>query len=303
MKAATAIWLHGLTCNGNTQSLLCAPEALLDTLLRRVNFLFHPSFCVEDSPCKAIEEVLSAKQRLNILVLEGAVGEDNMYRLKGRSFKEVIKELARAADYVVAVGNCAVHGNIPALKDDVSGLQFKFKEPGGILGEDFRSRKGLPVINISGCPAHPEWIAMTLIALAENRIPQLDKWNRPKHLYAYFVHDGCLRVQYYEWKVEAKELGKKEGCLFYHFGCRGPLTKASCNKILWNSVSSKTRSGQPCFGCTEFDFPRRNMWETKYNMGIPAQLPPGVSLRGYIMLSGVAKTFTPSRLKKNLLEE
>ena len=46
-------------------------------------------------------------------------------------------------------------------------------------------------------------------------------------------------------------LEKKRVVLFYEQGCRGPMTHSSCNKILWNEVSSKTRVGMPCIGCTE----------------------------------------------------
>ncbi len=50
---------------------------------------------------------------------------------------------------------------------------------------------------------------------------------------------------------------------FYEQGCRGPMTHSNCNKILWNDVNTKTRVGMPCIGCTELDFPRDNMLETK----------------------------------------
>ncbi len=245
--------------------------------------------------------------KLDVLVLEGAVpkGEsDKTYKLDGMSLSELVLKLSSLADYTVALGNCAVYGNIPALKEkNVSGLQYRFKEKGGILGKDFRSKSGMPVINISGCPAHPEWFIGVILSIASGKRILLDSYGRPKEFYAYYTHDGCMRNQYYEWKVEAESMGTKEGCLFYNFGCRGPMTKSSCNRILWNGVSSKTRSGQPCFGCTEFDFPRANLWETKYNMGIPAELPEGVSLRGYIMVSGIAKTFAPDRLKRRLIDE
>ncbi|MGC8588921.1 MAG: Ni/Fe hydrogenase, partial [Hydrogenobaculum sp.] len=123
---------------------------------------------------------------------------------------------------------------------------------------------------------------------------------RPKDVFRYLTHNGCLRNEYFEWKVESREFGTKEGCLFYELGCRGPLTHSSCNKILWNGVSSKTRVGTPCVGCTEFDFPRENMLKTEQAMGLPKELPLGVSKRGYILLAGVAKTFTPERLKDKL---
>ncbi len=297
------LWIHGLSCNGNTQSFLCAESYLMETFLKSVNILFHPSLSPEENLEEVVKDILEGKKKLDILVVEGAFGK-RTYKLLGEPLETVIKRLAKLSEFVIALGNCAVFGNIPALLDkDIKGLQFRFRERGGILGSDFRSGSGYPVINISGCPAHPEWFIVTVLNIVHGRKIKLDEYGRPKEFYAYYTHNGCIRNEYFEWKVEAEELGRKEGCLFYRFGCRGPMTKSSCNRIMWNGVSSKTRSGQPCFGCTEFDFPKENMWETKYNMGIPAELPPDVSLRGYIMLSGIAKTFTPSRLKKRLIDE
>jgi hydrogenase small subunit len=305
-KRLNLLWVHGLTCCGNTQSFLCAEEHLLEAFLEKVNLLFHPGLSLEEDLETCVKDVLEGRVKLDVLVLEGAVpvGGKGAYRVMGMDLDEMVKKLCGIAKYVIALGNCAVYGNIPALKGpEISGLQYRFGERGGVLGENFRTRSGLPVINITGCPAHPEWFINTVLQIASRRGLLLDSLGRPKEFYAYFTHDGCLRNQYYEWRVEAEVLGRREGCLFYRFGCRGPLTRSSCNRILWNGVSSKTRTGQPCFGCTEFDFPREDLWETKYNMGIPTDLPPGVSLRGYIMISGVAKTFTPERLKRRLLDE
>ena len=46
------------------------------------------------------------------------------------------------------------------------GLQFDHAQPGGLLAPDWRSRRGLPVINVAGCPAHPHTMTQTLAALA-----------------------------------------------------------------------------------------------------------------------------------------
>ncbi|GAB6065752.1 hydrogenase small subunit [Aquifex pyrophilus] len=277
------LWIQRLTCCGNTHSLLSSDKAEL--IFEEFNLLFHPSFSLSSEE-EAVNEVLK-KGKLEVLVLEGAVKKDD----------ERIKKLCEIADYVVAVGNCAVYGNVPALgKENISGLQYRFKEKGGLLGKEFRSKKGYPVINLSGCPANPEWITGTLLKIKRGKL-ELDELGRPRDYYGSLTHWGCSRNEFFEWKVEAKELGKKKGCLFYHFGCRGPMTHASCNTILWNGVNSKTRAGTPCFGCTEYDFPRENLWETRQYAGIPAELPLGVSKRGYIMLSGVAKMFAPERLK------
>ena len=72
-----------------------------------------------------------------------------------------------------------------------------------------------------------------------------------------FTQTGCTRNQYFEYKQSTMEFGQgtRTGCLFYEFGCRGPMTHSPCNRILWNRQSSKTRAGMPCTGCTEPEFP------------------------------------------------
>ena len=280
------LWIQRLSCCGNTHSFLNYEYPEL--VFREFEFVYHPSLSTEPEN-QVVSKVLNKDIYIDILIIEGAVRNDD----------ELIVDLASKADYVIAVGNCASFGNIPALSNkDVSGLQFRFKEKGGVLGKDFRTKKGFPVINLSGCPAHPEWIVGTLLKIKRGKIIELDEWGRPKDFYTAFTHWGCSRNEYFEWKVEPKGLGTSRGCLFYKYGCKGPMTNSMCNIILWNGVSSKTRSGTPCFGCTEFDFPREGLWETKVFAGIPAELPRGVSKRAYIMISGIAKTFTPDRLKE-----
>jgi hydrogenase small subunit len=80
------------------------------------------------------------------------------------------------------------------------------------------------------------------------------------------------------------------------------MTHASCNKILWNDVSSKTRVGTPCFGCTEADFPRTNLFSTKTNMSIPEDVPLDVPKRSYLTMAGIAKTFHIKRLERKLID-
>ena len=88
------------------------------------------------------------------------------------------------------------------------------------------------LVNIPGCPLHPEWLSHVLNMTARGLDVALDDRLRPRELFAYLVHHGCLRNEYFEWKVDAEQFGRKEGCLFYEQGCRGPMTHGSCNKIV-----------------------------------------------------------------------
>lgn len=54
--------------------------------------------------------------------------------------------------------------------------------------------------------------------------------------------------------------------------------------------------GAAMFGCTEPDFPRTALFETRTNMSIPRDVPFGVSKRNYLTLTGVAKTLSVPRL-------
>ncbi len=301
------LWIQGLSCNGNTQSILNAENPQIYELFSKINLLYHPSLSVENNVLDIVEDIYRDRLSLDFLVVEGAITNNkNFYKIGNYSIGEIIEKLKNKAKYIIAIGNCAVFGNIPSLykeNKDIKGLQFKFKEKEGFLPADFKTSSGYPVINIPGCPSHPAWFTQTIITLYYEKPLILDKFNRPKELFMYLSHDGCIRNEYFEWKFEAEEFGHKEGCLFYNLGCRGPITHAPCNKILWNRVSSKTRAGMPCIGCTEYDFPlRENYFETKKNIGIPEEVPLGVSKRAYITITGVAKTLKNERVSKKLEE-
>ena len=51
-------------------------------------------------------------------------------------------------------------------------------------------------------------------------------------------------------------------------------------------------------GASFFDF-----FKTKKNMGIPEDLPVGVSKRAYLTLAGISKAFKIDRLEKRLFDD
>ena len=155
---------------------------------------------------------------------------------------------------------------------------------------------GLPVVNLPGCPCHPDVVTGTLMALVQDETLAFDAYNSPFEWYGMLVHQGCTRNEYHEYRVEEKRFGER-GCLFFYMGCHGPLVTGPCNKALWNRRSSKTRVGVPCFGCTRPDFPQQYpFFETRNIEGIPIELPDGVSRAHYMAYKGMAAAAAPKRL-------
>ena len=104
------------------------------------------------------------------------------------------------------------------------------------------------VINVPGCPAHPDWMVGTIAHLLNGEIPELDSLGRPREFYNNLVHDSC------------PNRGRGERCL-KPLGCSGQKTRADCPIRQWNPDDSGegtnwcVGAGTPCHGCTEPDFP------------------------------------------------
>lgn len=161
------LWLQSGGCGGCTLSLLNADcRNLFDTLKGMgINLLWHPSLSEQsaDEARKIIGDCASGATRLDILCLEGAVlkgphGSGRFHHSAHTgSMMSLIESLAKVARHTVAVGSCAAYGGVTAggpNPADACGLQYDDDIQGGLLGEDYRARGGLPVVNIAGCPTH-----------------------------------------------------------------------------------------------------------------------------------------------------
>ena len=122
----------------------------------------------------------------------------------------------------------------------------------GILSE-MNMRK--TVINVSGCPCHPDWFMLALADALQGVDVQVDDYRRPT---AFFqqgsVHDSCpRRGAFDEGRRDSGPAG--DGCL-YNLGCKGQITLADCSVRRWNGgVSTCTRAGGLCIACVEPEFP------------------------------------------------
>ena len=316
---ANILWLQGGACSGNTMSFLNAEEPSACDLVTDFGFnvLWHPSLGMElgDNLKQMLQDCVSGKIKLDIFCFEGSVvnapnGTGEWNRFAGRPMKDWVRELSDVADFVVGLGDCATWGGIPATApnpSDSQGLQFLKRDHGSFLGKEFRAKSGLPVINIPGCPCHPDWVTQILVGVATGNAGAitLDEFQRPKTFFQSFTQTGCTRNMHFAYKVSTTEFAQRKGCLFYDLGCRGPMTHSPCNRILWNRVSSKTRAGMPCLGCTEPEFPFFDLapgtvFKTQTVMGVPKELPEGVDKSGYIKLTGAAKAAMPAWAEEDM---
>ena len=290
MSKPKVIWLQSISCNGNSHSFLNHSE--LFGILAHFELLYHPLL---ETPY-GLEVLFEKSLACDILILEGSFRKEGFKKL-GEEVFNVAYHYATLAKHIVTVGSCASFGGVFQAYDPeaITGFCFNGEQPTPLY-EQFSSK----LITLSGCPIHPKWLSFVLMSLAKSLPLPLDSLHRPEELYASTVHSGCSRNEYFEWKVDAKQFGQKEGCLFYEQGCQAPFTAGSCNKILWNESSSKTRVGTPCFGCTSPSFPKKGLFTTPKNMGIPASMPTGVPRRAYLTATGIAKSFTIPRLEGRL---
>jgi len=319
---ATLLWLQGGACSGNTMSFLNAEEPSACDLVTDfgIDILWHPSLGMElgEAAQQLFYACARGERQLDIFVFEGTVilgpnGSGRYDMFADRPMKDWVYELANQASIVVAIGDCACWGGIPAVAPNPSesvGLQYLRRARGGFLGGDWRSKAGLPVINIPGCPAHPDWVTQILVAVASGRAGDvaLDELQRPQTFFKSFTQTGCTRVQFFEYKQSTLEFGQgtRTGCLFYEFGCRGPMTRSPCNRILWNRQSSKTRAGMPCTGCTEPEFPFFDLapgtvFKTQKVSGtIPRDVPTGTDPISYMALAAAARVAAPRWSKEDM---
>ncbi len=300
-------WLQTGSCGGDTWSLLTMAQPDAVTLLgeMEIELLWAPFLSGTHAEHRALlAEIESGQRAVDCLVVEGAVirgpGGTGMFdTLGGEPKKNIVDRLAPLARYVVAAGTCACFGGIPATCEiEATGLQYHREERGGFLGADFRSRAHLPVINLPGCPVPPDVIKTTLEALCCSDPLPLDELGRPRDWYSTLVHQGCTRNEYHEFRVEDRDFGSR-GCLYFHLGCKGPYTYGPCNKRLWAGLSSRTRTGVPCVGCTREDFPSDHpFFSTRALEGVPLDLPIGVDRAHFLAHKTMARAAAPDRLRK-----
>ena len=310
------LWLQSGGCGGCSMSVLNAqqPDFYASLELNNIKLLWHPSLSEASGQefLSLLNSIESGETRLDALCLEGSLmrgpnGTGRFHILSGtsRSMVEVVESLTHKARYTVAVGSCAAFGGITMAGSnpgDACGIQYEGKQAGGVVGEHWMSSGELPVINISGCPTHPNWVIETIAQLAHGDLQQqnLDSFNRPRSYTDQLVHHGCPRNEFYEFKASATKPSDK-GCLMENMGCLGTQARADCNTRLWNGDGSCLRGGYACINCTapEFEEPVQSFTRTAKIADIPIGLPIDMPKAWFVALAALSKAATPERLRVN----
>lgn len=250
------VWLQGQGCTGCSTSLLNTIHytTIDDLLLNTIDLEFHPTVMAAAGDLAVSAAGAAYTTGGYVLVVEGAIptaeGGKYCYLWPGMTALDAVTTFSRNAALILAVGTCAAYGGIPAGMPNPTGAK-------GV--SDIVGRGG--VIDLPGCPAHPDWIVGTIAhILAYGAPPELGHGRRPVAYYGDdALHDSCTRYQDCENDIYAQELGQP-GCL-KKLGCQGQETHADCPIRKWNSpaqgeygVNWCIDAGSPCHGCTEPSF-------------------------------------------------
>lgn len=277
---APLIWIQAQGCTGCTVSLMnsvyFSPKRFGGN---KLSLRYQPTVMAAEGSqaTDIIEKTIAECAGRYIVVLEGAVptgaGEefctfglserktDLMGRKvpKDRTAFDWLVEMVPGAEAVCAIGNCAAFGGIPVMESEVTGATAATDVVEAI-------DSGKPVINVAGCPPHPDWIMGTLVDLllwvgGHKQPPVLDDRGCLEYFYDGKVHDTCERRKAFEEKRFLEDWNDvaegEERCLL-KMGCRGPSTRGDCPTRLWNFHTNWcVGTNAPCQGCTDPEFYRK----------------------------------------------
>ncbi len=260
-KEVNLVWLQGAGCSGCSISLLNSARPtvrnlLIDQLLPgvHVSLKYHPTVMAGQG-APAFEVLRGLPDGDFVLAIEGAIAENEAFCTIGEengqevSVLQKFTDLAARASFVLAVGTCSSFGGLPAGKPNPG----SYRSAGDVL-----EARGIsvPLINVPGCPPHPDWISATLLEVLAKGDPAavaVDALRRPLIIYGQLIHENCPRRPYFDEGKFAEKPGDPE-CL-HKVGCKGPITYADCPLREWNDgLNWCVKAGAPCQGCTQPEF-------------------------------------------------
>ena len=161
------VWLDG--CSGCHMSVLDIDEAII-AIAKRIEVVYGPLVDAQEFP-KAVDVVL----------IEGAISSQEDL--------EKVRLIRQRSKLVIALGDCAVTGNVPAMRNQIVPRKLLeriyiegVQENPGIPTEGVPAllRHAIPVhevvkvdLHVPGCPPPAAAIAFVLGELLDGRVPDL----------------------------------------------------------------------------------------------------------------------------------
>lgn len=280
--APPVVWLQGQSCTGCAVSFLNSIHYTTaeDLLLNKIDVRFQSNVMAAAGDL-AVQSAADAKTAGGyVLILEGAIpfGDNGEFchLWENTSMVEAVRQFAPGAIAILALGTCASYGGIYAANPN----------PTGTMGvSDALAQLGIskPVINIPGCPAHPDWLVGTVAALLAGQMPALDADKRPVDYFGKTVHSKCPNLNAYNENYGDEDHARGQSCMTCHsptsdkvpnprllgmtgclfaLNCKGRQTYGDCSVRKWNGGAANVYgqewcvgAGAPCFGCTDPTFP------------------------------------------------
>ena len=254
-KKPTVVWLEYQDCAGCTESLLRANRPTIGELILDVLSVdYHETIMAPAGKQaeKSLEEAIA--EGGHIVIVEGSIptAEGGLHcTIGGKTALSLLQQAAKNAAAVIAVGNCACFGGLPAAAPNPTGA----KGVGEVIS-------GVPVVNIPGCPMNVDNLTATVVHfLTFGSLPATDGLGRPLFAFGKRIHDHCERRAHFDagqYVEQWGDEGHRDGWCLYKMGCKGPETYHNCPEIRWNEgVSWPIGAGHGCLGCSEPGF-----WDT-----------------------------------------
>ncbi|MCK6550097.1 hydrogenase small subunit [Myxococcota bacterium] len=251
-KRPSVIWLHFQDCTGCSETLLRTSQPDVAELLFHVISLdYHETLMAASGVQaeKSLHDAMHANDGRYILVVEGSIPEKDQgiyMKLAGKPAIDVLRECAKGAAAIVAIGSCASWGGVPSTAPN----------PTAAYGVE-RYVRDKPLVTIPGCPPNPYILLNVILQYARYaQLPELDALKRPKFAFDRVIHEHCPRRPHFDAGEFASAFGDenhRKGYCLYKLGCKGPVTHASCSTRHFNEVEGvwPIGIGAPCIGCTE----------------------------------------------------
>ena len=207
------LWITaGLGCDGDSVSITAASDPALKTCCWGPSRACRKSICTirfwpirsATSSCSPSIRPHSGELDNFVLVVEGSIPNENLSgdgywaavgtdAQTGQPIKTTdwINRLAPKALAVIGAGTCATFGGIHAMKGNPTGC-MGLKD---FLGDDWKSKAGLPIVNVPGCPVQPDNFMETLLYLLRQLAGLAPDDTRrssrsPQWLFGPTVHEG-----------------------------------------------------------------------------------------------------------------